>query len=247
MSRGESSVMTSLQQLMVQEEERRKEQVFRAHRLKQEQERRHFEEQAKRAEEAQNRAENAARSLLEGESRLRAEAARVEGERIAYLERVRANLELEAKLAVMKAEQQTELERLALLRDDKVRRLEGQRGLLVALLSTLLLGSLGGYIGILRPANRREETARHELARTLVSQRQEQRREREGYVRRSTELELEVTENVRRIAQLEKELQASKSGTNQRGRPGARRPSTVITQLPKKCDCDKADPLCDCW
>jgi hypothetical protein len=247
MAHGESSVMTSLQQLMVQEEERRKEQVYRAHRLKQEQERLLFEEQARRAEEAQKRAESAAQSLLESESRSRAEAVRLEGERSAYLERVRANLELEAKLAVMKSEQQAELERLSILRDANVRRLEGQRGLFVALLSTVLLGSLGVYFLILRPASVREATERHELSRTFEERRLGYLREREGYDRRIAVLELEATERIRRITQLEKELQATKTGTNQRGRPGGRPPPTGLTQPPKPCGCDKTDPLCDCW
>ena len=82
-----------------------------ARHLKQEQERLLFEEQAHRAEEAQRRAEAIAHEVRARSATERATEERLQCERTAHLERVRAEIELDAKLTIMKAEQQQEVER----------------------------------------------------------------------------------------------------------------------------------------
>lgn len=247
MSRVESSVMTSLQQLMVEEEERRAEQVIRARLLKQEQERTMFEEQARRAEAAQKRAEIAAREVIERDWANRAEAERVEGERIAHLERVRSNLELEAKLALMKAEQQQEVERLTILRDARTRALEGQRGLLAGLLVTLLIGSFGIYLLILRPTLKRERAQLDDLTRIQTELRHDREQYRIRAAQKISELKDEIAMSGSKVEQLKRELLIAKTAQPKPGKrpvgPTPSQPKQPINQ----CTCNKADPLCDCW
>jgi hypothetical protein len=243
MSRIEGSVATSLQQLLAQEEERRAEQVLRARHLKQEQERLLFEEQAHRAEEAQRRAEAIAHEVRERSATERATEQRLQCERTAHLERVRAEIELDAKLTVMKAEQQQEVERLALLRDARVRTLEGQRGLLVALLLTLALGMAMIYGAILRPMVQRQALALVDFGQTNEALRRGQSREHEVFLRRVTELSSQLNDKSQLVETLRKELAAAKVPPK-KGTPRIQvtspRPNTV-------CTCNKTDPLCDCW
>jgi hypothetical protein len=232
---------------MAQEEERRAEQVLRAHRRKEEQERLLFAEQARRAEVAQQRAELAVREMRAHEQAERVTEERLQGERAAYLERVRAELELEATLTVMKTAQQQELERLALLRDARVRTLEGQRGLLGAFLLTLIIGIGLIYAVILRPDNTRLATALVDSRRANDESRQEQGKEREAHDRRIAELSSQLGEQTRVVEGLRKELLAAKAEP----RPGSGQGRTTMPPPPPPpktvCKCDKADPLCDCW
>jgi hypothetical protein len=239
--------MTSLQQLMVEEDERRAEQVIRARLLKQEQERTMFEEQARRAEEAQKRAEIAAREVKERDWANRVEAERLEGERVAHLERVRSNLELEAKFTLMKAEQLHEVERLTILRDARTRTLEGQRGLLVGLLATLFIGSLGIYFSILRPTFQRERVELEDLRRINTALRRDQEQIRVRAAQKISELNDEIATSGSKIEQLKRELLSAKTTQTRPEKPALGISSNRPKPVTNPCSCNKADPLCDCW
>ena len=132
---------------------------------------------------------------------------------------------------------------MALLRDARVRTLEGQRGLLVALLLTLALGIAMIYGVILRPMVQRQALALVDFGQTNEALRREQSREHEVFLRRVTELSSELNEKSQLVETLRKELAAVKSP------PKKGTPQTHVTSPRPKpaCTCNKTDPLCDCW
>ncbi|MGC4063092.1 MAG: hypothetical protein QM784_00255 [Polyangiaceae bacterium] len=246
MSRTESSVSLSVQSLIEAEERRRAEQVLLARHLQKEQERLAVEESARRANEAQMRAEAALAEVQRRAQAERAESERIELERAAQLERTRAELELGAKTALLQLEQRQELARLTLQRDSRVRRLEGQRLLLISLLATTLLGAVTIYGLVIRPGRASLEA---DLTRTL--QLGEERRMDAG--RERDRLQSKVNEQSRieqdlrtKIAELERAQRATSRSDRPQERPRgpALRDRHVV---PPPCTCPKADPLCDCW
>jgi hypothetical protein len=246
MSRTESSVSLSVQSLIEAEERRRTEQILLANRLKQEQERLASEESVRRANEAQMRAE-AALAEVQRRARLdRAESERLELERVAHLERTRAEIELGTKTALLRLEQQQELERLTLQRDARVRRLEGVRSILGALLVTTLLGAGAIYGMVLRPGRASLEADLAHALQIGEDHRIETARERTRLQATIAEQAQVAEELRRRVAELEQlartptvsdHRQEHSRGPALRNRPVA----------PPACTCAKADPLCDCW
>jgi len=246
MSRTEGSVSVSIQQLLAQEKERRAEQVYLAHRLMKEQERLAMEEVAARAEAAQKRAEAAARELRQRSLSEAAEQQRLDTERQLVLERTRVDLELQSKTTLLRLQQQQELERLAIVRDVRVRLLEGHRAFLLAGLTTMLVGGCLIYGFALRPAAQRQTAALQELARLNDDQRASQKVERDTLDRRLEEQsrviaskERERSQLLEQITKLRNNGSAAKSVIDKSTRPPL--------QVAKKCTCDKSDPLCDCW
>jgi hypothetical protein len=188
MAREESSVTSSLQQLMVEEDQRRAEQVALAHRRKLEQDRELLEQRRRNAEQAERETrETALQASVE-----RAERERLDRERVADLERVRSDLELRAKTAVMQLEQQHELERLALQRDRRLARVEGHRMVLSALLATLLVGALLLYGLLLLPESQRRDQTVAQLSRANAEQRSTGERERNQFELRIAGLRTEL-------------------------------------------------------
>jgi hypothetical protein len=247
MTRTESSVSVSVQALLDAEEHRRAEQVIVANRLKQEHERRAFEESARRANEAKLRAEAALAEMRQQAQCDREQAERLDRERSAHLERTRAELELSTKAALLRLEQQNELERLALQRDVRLRRLEGQRAMLIALLVTTAIGAATIYGGVLRPGRLRLEADITRSLRLGEESRAEAERER-GRLRATIAEHAQAEEALRqRIADLSQSLAAHRKPALERANPGARVPFERRPVAPSACTCSKVDPLCDCW
>jgi hypothetical protein len=194
MTREESSVMSSLQQLMVEEDRRRAEQIALAHRRKLEQERELLEQEQRRAEYEQRRSEAAKRQALQRAAEDRAEHERQELERVVELERVRSELEQRTRVAVRQTDQRHELERLAILRDRQVARLEGQRLMISALLGTLLAGSALLYVALIRPESKRQERLVSQLNQASLTQQAERDRERERLDSKILDLQDVVTQ-----------------------------------------------------
>ncbi len=203
MARQESSVMSSLQQLIGDEDQRRAEQIALAHRRKLEQERELLEQERRRAEQEQRRSKAAKREAERQSDEERAEHERKERERILEFERVRGELELRARVTVMQTEQQHELERLAIARDGRVARLEGQRLMVSALLGTMLAGAVLLYFAVMVPGSRRQEQLVAQLTQGKLTQRDERERERAREDAKVLELESLV-------ARLHSELKAAR-------------------------------------
>lgn len=246
MSRTESSVSASIAQLVAEDEERRKERVQRANEHRMQQQRLVVEAQARLAQEAQGRAELAARAIQEQSSRETEEQYRRALEERLLLERTRIEAEQAARTATQRLEHQQEMERLALQRDARVRALEGQRGLLLGGLLTLLVGVLVLYGGLIAPAKQR-------LQQSLKDEANAHRAERLSLEDGQAALRGRLRDAATIVATKDAELRAlrlaleraSKEARGPTSHPvnaqGGGRPSQPA------CHCDRNDPLCDCW
>jgi hypothetical protein len=236
----ESSVTASLTQLKHEEERRRAELVVLAQRRKLEQEREALVEQARISEQQRLRVEAATREANRRADQERAEHERLDRERIVELERVRAELELRTKVAVMQLEQEQEAARLRLVRDAKVVRLEGQRSLLLALLVTLTVGAGVIYALLLRPAALRLEEDLSLQTRINLEQRAEREKERAGVAFQVGDLEQRLSDTSAKLAEANRRLEAS--GTRLVRSP----PVRALPRPPRgEAACvDPNDPLC---
>jgi hypothetical protein len=240
MAREESSVMSSLQDLMTEEDRRRTEQVALAHRRKLEQVREVLEQQTRRSEEERQRSEAAKREALARAARERAEHERRERETHLDAERLRADLELRAKVTLMQTEQQQELERLALVRDRRVSQLEGQRWMLASLLGTLLIGLTLVYALVIRTqANRMEQTIA-QLTTENFAMRTEQKLERNRLEARIVDFETQVSALRAELATARSNVARAEPGRG--AKPAA--PARMKPPVAPKPICDDNDPLC---
>jgi hypothetical protein len=238
MAREDSSVMSSLQQLMADQEQRRTEQIVLSHRRKLEQDREQLEQEARRAELAQRRAEDAKHEVLQRAAQQRAEQERLERDRAFELERVRGELALRAKATVMEIEQQQELARLAIVRDARLAQVEGQRLVLGAMLGTLVVGSALLYALVLRPEAQRQGQVIEQLGQANAEQRSGHERERSQLAERIAELESQLTST--QIA-LEKSLRHAP--TSEPKPAHAPKATRSVPAPPPPC-VDDNDPLC---
>jgi len=242
MAREESSVMSSLQQLMVDEEQRRAEQVKLAYRRKLEQERKHFEQEQRRAEKEQQRAEAAKHLALQQAAGERAERELQARERSFELERVRSDLELRTRATIMQTEQQHELERLQIARGQRVAKLEGQRIIISTLLGTTSVGLLALYIAIVRPESKRQLEAIAHLTQVTREQHDEH-----DSARKQFESKIQILES--HVTLLESKLKgATKVTTEPSSRNhssnDSRAPNTLRPAVKAETCIDDNDPLC---
>lgn len=241
MNREESSVMSSLQQLIVDEDQRRAEQIALAHRRKLEQERELFEQEKRRAELERQRAEAAKCEAQRRAAADRAEFERQERERAFELERVRSELDLRAKVTVMQTEQQHELERLAVIRDQRVTSLEGQRLMVSALLGTIVVGLVLTYVAVVRPELQRERQNVVRLTQGALEQQAERDRE-------TGRMSSQIRELQNQVADLDAKLRGAQRALAER--EPKRKHETVTSPpgvrprpTPETCT-DPNDPLC---
>jgi hypothetical protein len=137
------------------------------------------------------------------------------------------------------------MERLSLVRDERVRSLEGQRGLLLGLLITLTVGAVVLYAAVFGPDSRRQSAALSEVEQRMGELRRRATDEIVARDRRAAELSTSLAEREGTIERLRRELKAAEEATKTKPhRVQVTRP--VVGPTPK-CPCDKADPLCDCW
>jgi colicin import membrane protein len=231
----ESSMMTSLQELLNFEDKRlREEEAQKEAKARAELEARRL---ARRIEE-----EKEARRL--DELRKREDAARLDAIRIGEVEKARAEADHRARIETMTAQQAHEATLAALTHDKHKKRLQIIVGVVVAI---LLIGGVGG--GILFKQHQDETAKRAAIL-------EAQRKESEDRVRR---LQSEIEMNNRKEqelqaslanakdeatrAKLQAELEAQKKVTaNVRGAMGK---SPGDAPKKKSSNCTPGDPLCD--
>lgn len=239
MAREENSVMSSLNQLLVDEQQRRTEQILVARQRKLQQEREVLEQQVRESEEARLRSERITREANERLANERAEQTRLEQTRQLELERIKSDLELGSRVALINLEQQHELERLAFQRDRRVARLEGQRGLLIALFGTMLFGLVVTYLLVFRPGTLRQEQIITSLSHAATNQRSEFERERERFVARLAERDATVVELKRLLDEARRTPAAVPEQATRT--VASKRKKVVSKQVPI---CNENDPLC---
>lgn len=245
MARDDTSVATSIQQILEEEDRRRAEQVRLAYQRKLEEERVVAAERKRREAGEREQVETARREEERKAGELRRDREQQETARLAELERIRVEAELRAKVTLMGTEQQHELERLTLVRDQRVIQLEGQRILLGALLGTLTLGALALYLFVLSPHAARQTLAIAQLEQEKRLVLDERQRERNSLEQRLSESEAQHARVLSELQQAQAQLRA---------RPPEHTPSTGTTgpqrlpvrpPRPRNSGCDPHDPLCD--
>ena len=241
MARTESSVTVSLCELMQTEEQRRKEEVLAARRRQLEADRLEAEERARTEQLARQQVEARAEAARQRAAREREEHVRLEALREAELERARIAAELQARLAVISAETARDEQQLAFARDRRLGRLSALALLFGALSVLLLVGSVGLWAFVWRPA---EATLRAQLVRAekTLADLGEQRQKEQARLR----VELALSEA--RVRELEAALGRAKTPpSSEPTSPGARTHSSPPTKPRRDCTCNQRDPMCDCW
>lgn len=238
----ESSMMTSLQELLNFEDKRlRDEEAQKEAKAKAELEAKRLRELAEKEAEARRLEEEKEARRLE-ELRKKEEAARLEAIRIGEVEKARAEAEHRARFETMTAQQAHEANLAALNQDKHKKRLQIIVGVVVGI---LLVGGVGTGIAI---KQNQEQAAREKAAQVAAAKDAEERLRRlQAAFDMANRKELELQASLANAkdeatrAKLQAELEAQKKVTaSARGaiRGGGDKPA-------KKSNCSPGDPLCD--
>jgi colicin import membrane protein len=234
----ETSVLFSLKQLQVLEEQRmREEEQAAAERAMVE---RIAREEAARiaAEAVERQAREAAERKAREETRKREEAARLEALRLAEIERARVEVETQARLEMMRNAEAHEKALVALREDKKKKRL--QRALLSSVVSAVVLigGGAGLYFGKIKPES--EERLRSQAA------------EINALDEETSKLRNKLDQNGKRIQDVEARLAEATSKTPEPAappepptRPQHKLPPKQPDTKTPKGQCMPGDPGCD--
>lgn len=238
MSREDSSVATSLNELLAQEQEQRRRDVLAAQRRKLAAEQAEHAERLRR--ERERRETEATLAAAEREERARLEALKT-----VEIERAREQRELESRLAIIAAERAAEQSRLALLRDARVSSLQGWIYLLGALLATVLVGAFVVWVFVIRPGAERSLEAA-ELANSAVERKLSLAvAERDTLARRLASSEQRISDLQGRLRSAHDVLRRMATTPKEPARKGA----AVVTSKKRvsSCTCaDEDDPMCPC-
>lgn len=239
MTQEESSVISSLRQLRLEQEQQCIEQA----RLEQLRARLHAQavlrESAAAPESARQRQELAKRDALRAADEQRLE--REQRERELDIERFRVESELRAKVQLMQLKQEHSIQRLAIERDAKVRRLEGQRVMISSLLGTLLIGAIAVWGLLIGPQFRNREGLVRQLTLAHAAARNELQQQRTKH-----EAQISDLESRNRDLQSQLAVKQAKSLSTVEPRQGAKPPHPIRPEKPvrKQTACDAGDPLC---
>lgn len=244
----ESSVLFSLKELMTLEEDRiRGEEAEKAAAsAAAEKARADAERAAREAEEARIRAENERRRVEE--QRTREESARVDGIRVAEIEKARVEAEQRARLEAMAVQQQHERSLAAIKEDDHKKKL--RRMLFVGGAAVVIVGLLGGIFWYRGSEEARARAAADTAEKARLED--EQQKLKASLAEQSKKVDSLLTQlagandEATRL-RLQKELQEAQRATEsmKTGRGGGARPAAGAGAAGKpKGKCAPGDPLC---
>jgi hypothetical protein len=238
MSREDSSVATSLNELFAEEQEQRRRDILAAQRRKLAAEQAEKEERTRRERERREAEEK--RAAAEREERARLDALKT-----VEIERAREQRELESRLAIIAAERAAEERRLSLARDARVASLQSWIYLLGGLAATVVVGVLVVWIFVIRPdTERRLEAA--EVAKSGAEQKLRWAvAERDTLARRlasSEQRAVDLQDRLRSAQDLLRRMAPSQRGPVHTG-------AAVVTSKKRDSSCtcaDEDDPMCPC-
>ena len=238
MSREESSVATSLNELFAEEQEQRNRDILAAQRRKLAAKQAEREERLRRERERREAEEKRAAAERE-------EQARLEALKTVEIERAREQRALESRLAIIAAQRDAEQSRLALARDARVSSLQGWGHLLGALLATLVVGAVVVWLVVIRPAAARSQEAAASAKSALEHKLSQTAAERDTLQRKLALSERRVSDLRDRLRSTQDMLRRMATTPKRPARKGA----AVVTtkKRDRSCTClDENDPLCKC-